>query len=255
MRTPFPGMDPWLEHPALWPDVHHRLITAMADALTPLVAPRYYVAVERRTYRMTADELALFGVPDLGVMRRERGVSEPSPAYGVAIIDVEVPMMYEVGEGFLVVRAVGSPDMVTVIELLSPANKAHAHGRRRYLQKREDILDSLTNLVEIDLMRAGARMPVVGHDASSDYRILISRGSDRPRARLYTFGVRQPIPAVPIPLRPGDEEPQLPLNDLVRSVWQRGRFDLQLDYATPPVPPLAPDDAEWARGCLQAATS
>ena len=39
-------MDPWLESPSLWPDVHNRLIAAISDALTPLVAPRYYIALE-----------------------------------------------------------------------------------------------------------------------------------------------------------------------------------------------------------------
>ena len=48
MNTPFPGMDPWLEHPILWPDVHNRLIAALADVIAPLIAPRYFVRMERR---------------------------------------------------------------------------------------------------------------------------------------------------------------------------------------------------------------
>src|SRR5690606_41168835 len=177
MRPPFPGMDPWLEHPALWPDMHHRLITAMADALAPGLAPHYYVAVERRTYRMTADELALIGVPDVGVLRREFHVSEPSPETGVTVLDVAVPMIHEVGEGYLVVRPVGGPEVVTLVELLSPANKLHVAGRRRYLRKREDVCASLTNLVEIDLMLAGDPIPLVGEGAPSDYSIFVSRSS------------------------------------------------------------------------------
>ena len=50
MRPPFPGMDPWLEHPAIWPDVHNRLITAIADDLAPRLAPKYFVGVEQRVY-------------------------------------------------------------------------------------------------------------------------------------------------------------------------------------------------------------
>ena len=42
MESPFPGIDPYLEHPWLWPDVHHRLIAALADNLGARVAPRYY---------------------------------------------------------------------------------------------------------------------------------------------------------------------------------------------------------------------
>lgn len=51
MSTPFPGMDPYLEHPDLWPDVHHRLIVTLADYLVPRLRPRYYVSIEQRTYR------------------------------------------------------------------------------------------------------------------------------------------------------------------------------------------------------------
>ena len=35
MNTPFPGMDPYLEHPALWPGLHNRLIVTMANQLQP----------------------------------------------------------------------------------------------------------------------------------------------------------------------------------------------------------------------------
>jgi hypothetical protein len=47
--SPFPGVDPYLENPELWPDVHNRLIAALGDDLSPLLRPRYYVALEERT--------------------------------------------------------------------------------------------------------------------------------------------------------------------------------------------------------------
>ena len=50
MRPPFPGMDPWLEHPDLWLDLHNSLITSIRDAIVPKVAPNYYVGIEQRTY-------------------------------------------------------------------------------------------------------------------------------------------------------------------------------------------------------------
>lgn len=59
MRSLFPGMDPYLEHPALWQDVHNRLVAAIADALTPFVAPRYYMGLERRIYLMMSDNFDL----------------------------------------------------------------------------------------------------------------------------------------------------------------------------------------------------
>ena len=55
---------------------------------------------------------------------------------------------------------------------------------------------SWTNLVETDLLRAGDLIPVVGAQVPIDYRILVSRGIQRPRAPLIAFTLRQPIPAL-----------------------------------------------------------
>jgi Protein of unknown function (DUF4058) len=39
MLNPFPGMNPYLEHPELWHQVHNRLIVGIADAIANQVAP------------------------------------------------------------------------------------------------------------------------------------------------------------------------------------------------------------------------
>ncbi|PMP78940.1 MAG: hypothetical protein C0183_15255, partial [Roseiflexus castenholzii] len=48
MHSPFPGMDPFLEAPDLWPDVHTRLIVGISDVLAEKLSPRFIVAVEQR---------------------------------------------------------------------------------------------------------------------------------------------------------------------------------------------------------------
>src|SRR5437879_5118611 len=109
MRSPFPGMDPYLEHPALWPDVHNSLIAAIRDAMTPLVAPRYYIGLERRTYVLKPDDVAFIGLPDIAVVtRRPTGAQERLAPVGVGVLEVDVPMNDEVGETFLEVHEVGS---------------------------------------------------------------------------------------------------------------------------------------------------
>jgi hypothetical protein len=45
MRNPFPGMNPYLEQPELWHQVHNRLIVVMASAITPQIAPKYRVSI------------------------------------------------------------------------------------------------------------------------------------------------------------------------------------------------------------------
>ncbi len=255
MRSPFPGMDPYLEHPALWPDVHNRLITAIGDAVTPLVAPRYYVGLERRAYRLMPDDIVLVGRPDIAIIPRPPfvadGRTEPAGSADVAVLDVEVPMADRVSESYLEVREVTTGLLVTVLELLSPANKLHADGREQYLAKRNQILASRTSLVEVDLLRAGEPMTVVGSPGRGGYRVLVSPATTRPRAKLHAFGLRTPMPTFPLPLLPGEDEPLVDLNAIFQALYERARFDLRLDYGVPPVPPLAEADEAWSRGRIE----
>lgn len=245
-------MDPWLEHPALWPDVHNSLIAAIRDALTPLVVPRYYIALERRCYLLKPDDLVLVGVPDVALAARSGRMPaadrqrerETDP---ISVLDVEVPMGDEVGENFLEIHEVTTRKLVTVLELLSPVNKLHLKGREDYTRKRDDIFRSQTSLVEIDLLRDGEPMPLVTKAARTDYRVLVSRGHHRPRATLYSFGLRSPMPSIPVPLSAGEPEPQLELGQVFHQLYTRARFDLRLDYAQDPVPSLGAEDQVWAK--------
>ncbi len=250
-------MDPWLEHPVLWPGVHNRLITAIADDLTARVAPKYFVGVEQHTYvTSTMGDLAIIR-PDVLVGRSRSRKRIPTPGEpatagaGVIAKGVEVPVEVQVEDWYLDIRLVGTGKLVTVIEVLSPWNKAPGQGRKEYLRKRKHIFKTRTSLVEVDLLRGGKPMPVNSTDrVESDYRILVSPGRTRPRAELYALGVRQPIPAIPIPLLPKDPAPLLDLNAVLHSLYERARFDLVLDYAKPPVPALEDEDAAWARAII-----
>jgi hypothetical protein len=252
MPSSFPGMDPYLEHPALWPDVHNSLLAAIRDSVAPDVAPRYYVALERRTYVLKPDDLVFIGRPDVAVVQRreEAAPRAPAPSVGTAVLEVDVPMADEVEEAFLEVRDVATGRCVTVLELLSPVNKLTGRGRDTYLEKRTEVLRTRTSLVEVDLLRAGEPMPVIGPPVASDYRILVSRGSRRPHSQLYAWSLRQPIPTFVLPLLKGDAEPSVDLGAVVHALYDRARFDLRLDYTRPPVPALAEGDVPWARSLL-----
>jgi hypothetical protein len=249
MRPPFPGMDPWLEHPALWPDVHNRLIAAIADAMTPLLVPKYYISLESRILSVPLEESAAIGIPDLTVLSSRPdaplGAAQPDEAV-VGVIEVEIPMEDEVRETYLEVHDVRTRRMVTLIEVLSPANKIARKGRAKYEAKRARVFRSMTNLVEIDLLRAGKPMRFNRAEVRSDYRILVSRERQRPRAQLYAFGVRDPIPSVPLPLLRGDAEPPMDLGAILHALYDRAAYDLRLSYDQPPVPPLPEGDAAWA---------
>ena len=176
---------------------------------------------------------------------------EAEEAAAVGVLDVEVSINDKLEEWFLEIHDVETGTLVTALEILSPFNKCHAEGRRQYLEKRQWVLRSQTNFVEIDLLRAGEPMPLRRKTVRTDYRILVSRGATRPRAKLFTFNLRQPIPVVPIPLLPEDAEPELDLGALVRALYSRARFDLRLNYSKPPVPPLSKAKADWARTIVE----
>jgi hypothetical protein len=249
-------MDPYLERPRIWPGVHNSLIVHVAEDLAPRLRPRYYVAVEERTYLAAPTEPVFAGQPDVAAVQpvaAPAGTRVATLPAATAAITVEVPLPDVIHETYLEVRAVGNDRVITVLEILSPTNKRSGEGRRLYLEKRQRVLGSLTNLVEIDLLRAGRRMLVYGTIPPSDYRLLISRRSRRPAADLIPFSVRQPIPTFELPLLPGDTEPTVDLNRLLHELYDRAGYDLRIDYRKEPLPPLRGDDAEWADALLRQA--
>jgi hypothetical protein len=248
-------MDPYLERPSLWPDVHLGLIRAIQVTLTRLLAPRYFVMVEERTYLAAMDPMSFLGRPDAAVV----GLPGPAaagappaavgPAGSVAPLVVDLPMIDEIRERYLEIRDTGAAQVITVIEILSPSNKLPGDGRAQYLRKRESVLGSQSNLVEIDLLRSGQPMPTY-RGPQADYRVLVSRAWQRPHAHLYAFGVQELIPACPIPLRRGEDEPMLDLGDLLHRSYDEARYDLRIDYGRPPDPPLPQETAAWAVECV-----
>ena len=252
MATPFPGMDPYLEHSDVWPDVHNSLIIALRDYLAPRVRPRYYVSIEQRAYKQEPGGLSFFGRPDVAV------VAEPAVAYQVAptmdlrpvsVITVELPVPDILRETYLDVKD-SDGEIITCLEILSPANKIPGRGRSMYEHKRRWVLESRTHLVEIDLLRGGVPMAAAGNGHGMHYRILVSREERRPKADLLPFTVRHPIPDFVLPLQRGDEDVTVPLNTLFHDLYDRAGYDLRVDYRSDPAPPLEGDDTAWADALL-----
>ncbi|OQY56931.1 MAG: hypothetical protein DRR08_22195 [Candidatus Parabeggiatoa sp. nov. 2] len=254
MPTPFPGMDPYLERPSLWVQVHASLIVDIQRFLTPLLRPRYNVAIEQHTYlTFLPPNEQRSGIPDILLASP---IDEADEDIAVATVPMvtrplvsELPMPKVVTEVFLEVRDAVNQEVITVIEILSPANKIGREGRSQYERKRLKVLASFTNLVEIDLIRAGKPFPMKVKQAS-DYRIVVSRGWQRPKADIYLFGVREKIPDFPIPLQEDETEPVLPLNKILHELYDLGGYDLAINYRQKPEPALAGEDAKWATQIL-----
>lgn len=253
MRSPFPGMNPYLEAPNFWSAFHSRLIIAIADTLAPSLLPKYYIEIETRTYLNTTDDSLLVGIPDVVIFspHSQQNVTPSSTQTTLTSQPTQIRLSIpeEVKERYLEVREVATGAAITVIEVLSPKNKATGIGRRTYQQKRQSILASLTHLVEIDLLRGGKPMDEMIKDA--DYRILVSRSHQRPYADLYSFSLRDNIPDFPLPLQSGESEPIVQLQQIIGGIYERGGYDVRIDYQQPPPPPaLSITDMEWLKNCL-----
>lgn len=185
--------------------------------------------------------------------RRDVAATTAEPVKSATGVAVEVPLPSVVRETWLEVRLPAGGQVVTTIELLSPTNKLPGEGRRLYETKRSLVLGSPTNLVEVDLARAGEPMPLRGVVRRGGYSILVSRGDRRPHATLFPFGLRDPIPSFPVPLRPGDPEPEVDLSRLLDDLYERAAYDLTIDDVGDPVPPLEEPDRAWAERLLVAA--
>ncbi len=235
--NPFPGMNPYLERRDIWPDFHFSLIATMAGELGPRLPDAYRIALQQRREVV------------------ETGSGQPatvaaSPEDGVA---VRVRMPREVKVNWLRVETVPDRELVTIIEVLSPTNKAPGRERQRYIRKRDVIIASGVNLVEIDLLRRWEPMPLETAPPASDYRILVCRGWERPDALLYPFSVQQPIPKLTLPLLPEDEPPDVDLGLIVNTLHQTARYGQITRYQNPPPEPeFAPETQAWVAGRVAA---
>lgn len=250
MPSPFPGMDPYLEDQD-WEDFHFKFNGALSEVLTDKVEPRYIVRAERRLYiehGLEVDDQVRS--PDVAVLwdgNAESIAAADSLQTDTALAPVEClnASPIERRETYLVIRELPGLEIVTVVETLSPTNKrTSSDGRQQYLAKREEILGSRTNLVELDLLRGGKRLPVIGLPVA-DYYAVVSRGNRRPRTDVYAWLLRQPIPAIPFPLKPGEPEVRVDLQQVFDIAFHRGRYHRTLNYQASLHPPLSPEDSAW----------
>ena len=258
--NPFPGMNPYLESEGIWPDFHNELISQLRSALTAQLPGRYHVSLQQRTEVAPplgpAPDLALI-IPDALVTGEPASslLDAPSEATATATAvaappeeatAVRVRMPREVRVTWLRVEAMPKRDVVTIVEVLSPTNKAPGTGRLQYIRKREAISASYVNLVEIDLLRRGQPMPLETPPPSSDYRVLVCRGLEHPSALLYPFTVQQAVPKFPLPLLPDDDELEVDLGAIINAMHHTARYGQVARYhEPPPEPAFAPEVAEW----------
>jgi hypothetical protein len=250
-------MDPYLEAPEVWPDVHTRLMNVFAEQLSPRLAPKY---VAELTTQIVIDRVPddptepRYFLPDVTLTKlREAGpatLAEP-PSTPTAV-RLRVPVAVPTRLVSIHIRHRESEKVVTVIELLSPVNKRPGEGRDEYLKKRQTLLDSSVHLVEIDLLRVWPRMPLGGQYPPADYLVMVSKAHERPECDVWPIRLHHALPSIPIPLLRPDPDVMLDMGLALRTAYERARYDLRINYALPPNPPLTPEQAEWAKALMSA---
>jgi len=196
MASPFPGMDPHLEQPGIWPGFHGQALTAIVAQLVPQV----------------------------------------TPAYVVQMVEVRLPAVDVERQRYIEIRDRRNRSLVTVIELLSPSNKRSGPDREQYLTKRGEILASPAHLVEIDLLRCQAPLPTESPRPDCTYSVLISRSEKRPRADFWSIKLRGRLPVVPVPLHTGQPDATLDLQAILDKVYDEGGFAYLIHDGAPDPP-------------------
>jgi hypothetical protein len=246
-------MDPYLEDPAHWPDVHHELISCIREHLSALIRPRYVARVEERTYFPEPDDPAVtLFIPDVRVEHTgRRGVKSTSTTATItAPIETITMLDGEFREARVEIVEVASRQVVTVIEVVSPSNKVvGSAGRRSFVAKRLEIMNSPAHWVEIDLLRGDTSLDplVLNRLRPHDYYVHASKAEERPRGKVWLIPLEQPLPTVGVPLRSPDADAPLDLQSVLATAYDRAGYDLTIDYRRPPVPPLSKAQAKWAK--------
>lgn len=256
MPCPFPGMDPYIERPAIFGDFHDSLIYLIKAALQPRLRPKY-VAISRDRLYVVESERPIY--PDVAVIKARSQKGRKSG--GSALIELDRPTIFEldreeVRQPYLeIIEPAAGDRVVTAIEVLSPDNKHAGPGRDSYLTKRDEFWDSGTNLVEIDLLREGTATVRVSPGKLEELRpwhYLVGVTRQQPaREEVYAIPLQHRLPRVAIPLTDKDNDVGLDLQAAFTRCWNEGPYPELLRYEGPPPGRLPAKDRHWCESLLR----
>jgi hypothetical protein len=256
MPSPFPGFDPYVESPLYWQDFHERFLPYAAEILQSQLPSRYRARIGERVVLTT---VAHSIIPDLTVVHRAtmgaHGVPGRGRATAPSALEADAPTVIsafldDLHEAFIeIIDRVGQR-VITVLELLSPANKTPGAGREQYVQKQREVLQSETNLVEIDLLRGGMYTVAVPQANLALHRpwyglVNVWRAAQPQQYEVYFVRLQERLPRVQIPLLPADADVILDLPALFTRCYDAARYDLDIDYTQPPSVALSASESIW----------
>lgn len=269
MKSPFPGMDPYIEACGLWSDFHSHIIERIHGRIADVAPEKYLVRTGERSYLVLIEENGKTEhpfLPDVGVttQRKKSGKKKNGSSLAVAepeaegeAITMRAFIEEEHRESFVEIYE-ASPEqrLVTCIEVLSPTNKRPGTpGWDLYQRKRQSVMLGGVNLVEIDLLRGGQRMPMLDPWPESAYRLLVARARKGQVCKVWPVQLRKPLPPIPVPLAKPDADIPLDLQPLIATIYERSRYARSIDYTKALTPALAEEERAWLEKRLKTRAS
>jgi len=250
MSDEYQAMIPYLEDLYFWHRFHTAFMVHLSAVLNEVLPSGYIAAVEQRLAILPDDQLR---IADIVLVESPIGISVTGRS-GSAVLERGAPdgivaaLTTEVYERYIEIRTGGRREkrVITVIELLSPSNKAPGStGRREYLNKQQELLQSDAHLMEIDLLRFGTHTvatPLQGLPSkkSWDYIISLHKWTDRYHFAYWLNRLSEALPEVRVPLMPDDDDVLIDIQAVFKQVYKYGRFAAEIDF-TAPLP-----DSPWS---------
>ena len=244
-KSPFSGIDPFIEARGLWEDFHGNLILEIKRQLSTDLPPGYVARGGSRSYVELVDPVAeenerLGLIPDVAIQRKSQAARPVAalPAGGIALSEptmVTALAEVEFREIFIEIwKLAPQHKLVTCIEVLSPTTKRPGTvGWSEYSQKRSVFLSGYANFVELDLLRKGKRHASQDPLPESPYYLLVMRQEDAPRCAVWPAFSTKPLEPIPIPLLSPDPDVVLSLQPLVDSIFVTMRYYEDMNYDQP----------------------
>jgi hypothetical protein len=208
-------MDPYLEDDQHWPQFHHNFILCLYQVLLPGLGDRYRSRVVQRQY--CAESVAADAVGGEHV------------------------------EEVIEIRGRADLTLVTLLDVVSPANKTTAAGRHAYLEQRRVARQEQASVVEIDLVLQGQPMLDYSRDGLPpwDYAITVTRSTQPQRYEIYTSILKKRLPRFRLPLAADDRDTVIDLQSAFTRCYDQGDLGARIDYRREPAVALSIDDRFW----------
>jgi hypothetical protein len=217
-------MDPFLEDARRWPQFRHQFVAGLYQVLLPALVDRYRARVASRSYTV---ELPLF----TSVLREGHS------------------------EEYIELRDRSDGRLVTLVDVVSIANRTTSVGREAYHLTRKQAESLKASMVEIDLLTQGAPMLDFPRDnlPEYDYAVTVTRPTSPGRFEIYTSTIQKRLPKFRLPLAIDDRDTALELQDVFRRAYDLAGFNNSIDYAhelTPEVK-LSEANRQWVDAWLR----